>query len=162
MLIAHSTFSCALAYEGDLITRNKAVALRVKCSERGWNPLDDKDASLNASELASLVTQTLVVKPSWRRKPDIDGEEMSMGTHRAIRGDWRRRVSKEYHGTPGDPIHDDWWGKPGRRSAAGNHNRCRWWKRESDRPIVAKKWGNAHGAKGLYFSHVSIKVRRSA
>ena len=33
--------------------------------------------------------------------------------------------------------------------------------RESARPIVAKKRGNARGAKGPHFSHVSIKERRS-
>jgi hypothetical protein len=162
MLIAHSTLSCALAYEGNLITRNKAVAFRVKCGERGWYPLDDEDASLNASELASLVTQVMVVKPSWGQKPVIDGEEMSKSTHRAIRGDWRRRVSKEYQGTPGDPIHEARRGIPEPQSPGGNHNRCGWWHRESDRPIVAKKWGNAHGAKGLCFSQESIEVRRPA
>jgi hypothetical protein len=51
MLIAHSTSSCALAYEGNRITRNKAVVFRIKSGERGWYPLDDEDASLNASEL---------------------------------------------------------------------------------------------------------------
>jgi hypothetical protein len=122
MLIAHSTSSCALAYEGNRITRNKAVACSTKCSEGGWNPLDDKDASLNASELVSLVTQLLVVKPSWWWKSAIDGEEMSKSTHRANRGDWRRRVSKEYHGVPGDPIHEDRWGVPASQSAEGNHN----------------------------------------
>lgn len=162
MLIAHSTFSCALAYEGNLITRNKAVAFRVRCSERGWCPLDDEDASLNASELVSLVTQLLAVKPSWRWKPVIDGEEMSKSTHRANRGGWRRRVSKEYHGVPGDPIHEGRWGEPATQRAEGNHNLCVWWHRESDRPIVARKWGNAHGAKGPCFSQVTIKVRRSA
>jgi len=112
MLIAHSAFSCALAYEGKPITRNKAVAFRNGCSERGWYPLDDEGASLNASELASLVTQLLAVKPSWWWKSDIDGEAMSRSTHRANRGDWRRRVSKEYHGTPGDPTHGGRWGIP--------------------------------------------------
>ncbi len=34
--------------------------------------------------------------------------------------------------------------------------------RKSDRPVVARKWGNSHGAKGPSFSCVSIKIRRSA
>jgi len=38
------------------------------------------------------------------------------------------------------------------------HFGCR---RESEQPIVAGKRGNARGAKGLYFSRVSIKERRS-
>jgi len=165
MLIARSTSSCALAYEGEPITRNIAVALELvhSRSERGWNPLDDEDVSLNASELDSAsLHKVLVVKlPDWL-KPAIDEEATSNGTHRTIRGDWRRRVSKDNHGTPGDPIHGVRRGNPVRQKASGNHNRCRMWHRESERLIVVKKWGNAHGTKGPYFSHVSIEARRSA
>ena len=33
---------------------------------------------------------------------------------------------------------------------------------KSERSVVAEKWGNAHGAKGPYFSHANTKRRRSA
>jgi hypothetical protein len=44
----------------------------------------------------------------------------------------------------------------------GIHNRARGPGRESDRPIVAGKRGNARGAKGPDFTHVFSKGRRAA
>jgi hypothetical protein len=41
---------------------------------------------------------------------------MSKSTHRANRGDWRRRALKDHHCTPGDPGHDVRWGSPEHRS----------------------------------------------
>lgn len=35
-------------------------------------------------------------------------------------------------------------------------------KEKSERPIVVKKRGNACGAKGPYFSHVTNNIRRTA
>jgi hypothetical protein len=49
-----------------------------------------------------------------------------------------------------------------RQRRRGNHNPSRVRSRESERLIVARKWGNSHGAKGPYFSHVFNKERRAA
>lgn len=43
---------------------------------------------------------------------------------------------------------------------AGRHNCKRGPERESERPIVAKKRGNARGAKGPYWKQASIEMRR--
>jgi hypothetical protein len=43
---------------------------------------------------------------------------------------------------------------------AGRHNYKRGPERESERPIVAKKRGNARGAKGPYWKQASIEMRR--
>jgi len=49
-----------------------------------------------------------------------------------------------------------------RQRDRGIHNPGRGCSRESDWPIVALKRGNARGAKGPNFSHVSIKERKPA
>ncbi len=49
-----------------------------------------------------------------------------------------------------------------RQRGRGNHNPLRVRSRESERLIVVRKWGNAHGAKEPYFSCVFNKERRAA
>jgi hypothetical protein len=137
MLIAHSTFSCALAYEGNRLRET----LRLKTgnipafSEDGGTPPDGEDASLSVCKLDSAsLRQSLVVKLPKKLKPAIDREGMGKCTYRTIRGGWRRRVSKERRGTPRRPFP-----MPGQEGidvlpeqrAMGNHNHCICWQRES-------------------------------
>jgi len=162
MLIAHSTFSCALAYKGNRV-RETLRLQRHFCSEGGWSPLDGEDVSLSESELdsASLHYPMAVKGPDFV-KPAINGEEMSVCSRWAIRGDWRKRASKDYLRSPGGPFRR-WFERYSiYQRSMGNHNHCICRQRESERSIVAVKWGNSHGAKGPYFSHVFIKVRRIA
>lgn len=165
MLIAHSTFSCALAYEGNRLRetlRLKTVNISA-FSEDGGTPPDSEDASLSVCKLDSAsLRQSLVVKLPKKLKPAIDREEMSRHTYRTIRGGWRRRVSKERRGTPGDPFQCLVKRVLTEQRAMGNHNHCFCWQRESERSIVALKWGNSHRAKRPYFNHVSIEERGTA
>jgi len=48
-----------------------------------------------------------------------------------------------------------------RRRPWGIHNLRGGGSRESEQPTVARKRGNARGARGLYFSHVDTKEGRS-
>lgn len=103
MLIAHSTFSCASACNGN----NARETLRSWKShgEWGWSPHDNKDVSLSASELdsASLHASLAAKLPKWL-KPVNNEEVMSTSTHCASRGDWRKRTSKDCRETPGGPL----------------------------------------------------------
>lgn len=165
MLIAHSTFSCALAYEGNRLRetlRLKTVNISA-FSEDGGTPPDSEGASLSVCKLDSAsLRQSVVVKLPKKLKPAIDREEMSRHTYRTIRGGWRRRVSKERRGTPGDPFQCLVKRVLTEQRAMGNHNHCLCWQRESERSIVAMKWGNSHRAKRPYFNHVSIEERGTA
>jgi len=117
---------------------------------------------------------------------------MSRCTHRATRGDWGGRVLKDRSGTwetrrgvanrargeacalwlgvaaCGETSVSDCARVPhvepsgGRQRRRGKHNPSGGCGRESERPIVAKKRGNARGAKGPYFSHVLIEERKPA
>lgn len=165
MLIARSTFSRALAHEGNRLRETLRLKSTCECvySEEGWYPFDGEDMSLSVSELASAsLHHMMVVKPPDRLKPATDREEMSECTCRAIRGDWRRRVSKERRGIPGGPLQCLNKGQLFEQRVMGNHNHCLCWQRESERFILATKWSNVHGAKGPHFNHVSMRARRSA
>ena len=73
-------------------------------------------------------------------KPAAIGEETFVCSRWAPRGDWRWRVRKEKSRNLRDPnrLHDRVW--------------------ESDVPIVAKKQGNACGAKGDDCKYVEVNV----
>ena len=134
MLIAHSTFSCALAYKGNRLRetlRLKTVNISA-FSEDGGTPPDSEGASLSVCKLDSAsLRQSMVVKLPKKLKPAIDREEMSRHTYRTIRGGWRRRVSKERRGTPGDPFQCLVKRVLTEQRAMGNHNHCFCWQRES-------------------------------
>ncbi len=161
MLIAHSTFSCALACNG-----NSARETLRSCfvhGEWGWSPHDNEDASLSASELDSApLHNPLSAKLPELLKPANNDEVMSRNSHCDSRGDWRKRVSKDWRQVPGYPLRRMPSGVMGlyKVMEINNYVLSRGWK--SERPISAKKRGNSCGAKGLYHSHVSVKVRRSA
>jgi hypothetical protein len=165
MSIAHSTFSCASACNGNK-ARETLRSCKCKCKlhgEWGWSPQDNEDVSLSASELDSAsLHYSLAAKPPDWLKPANNEEVMSISTHCAIRGDWRKRASKDCRETPGYPLRRIPSGLMVRHKLMGIHNHecSRGWR--SERPILAKKQGNACGAKGLYHSHVSIKERRPA
>jgi len=161
MLIAHSTFSCATACNGN----NARETLRswFPHGEWGWSPYDNEDVSLSASELDSAsLHNPLAAKLPDLPKPANNEVVMSKSTHCASRGDWRKRTSKDCRETPGAPHRRKPSGLMGRHKLMGINNRECSRCRKSERPIVAKKQGNACGAKGPYHSYVSIKIRRSA
>ncbi len=161
MLIAHSTFSCASACGNNV---RETLRSWEPHGERGWSPRDNEDVSLSVSELdsASLHLKPLAAKLPNRLKPANNEEVMSKSTHCASRGDWRKRTSKDWLETPGCPLRRNPSRVMDRHKLMETNNRecSRGW--ESERPIVAKKRGNACGAKGLYHCHVSVKERRTA
>jgi hypothetical protein len=166
MLIACSTFSCALACAGDQSreTLRSLQFLYLLHGEGGWSPPDSKGMSPNVSELdsASLRYLLAVIRPKVM-KPATSEEATSMSTHWAIRGAWRERVSKDWQQVPGEPprctVGEVLSAVQGGRGI-NNPVFCR--RRKSERPIVAEKRGNARGAKGPYVSRASIDTVRSA
>ena len=147
MTIVRTSCSRALAYGGNKVCET----LRSDSSgETGWFPVDDECTSPNASEpdSASLHKWRLVSLPDMV-KPATGGEVTDASIRQDVRGDWGERVQKELTWYPGDPYRKPWsavgWGEANR----GSHNpvELRW--RKSERPIGAKKEGNACGAKGL-------------
>ncbi len=161
MLIAYSTFSCASACNGN--SARETLRSWNLHGDRGWFPHDNEGVSLSASELDSAsLRKSLAAKLPELLKPANNEEVMSTSTHCASRGGWRKRASKDWREAPGDPHRRKPSGLMDRNKLMGINNRECSRCRKSERPIVAKKQGNACGAKGLYHSHVSIKVRRSA
>jgi hypothetical protein len=161
MLIACTTFSCALACAGDQSCETLR-SLRMH-GERGWSPLDSEDMSPSISELDSAsLHHTLAVKLPEVLKPVINEEATSMSTHWATRGDWRERVSKDWQQVPGEPPRCIVGEESALQGGRGINNFVFCRRRKSERPIVAKKRGNARGAKGLYVSRASIDTVRSA
>jgi hypothetical protein len=161
MLIACSTFSCALACAGDQ-SRETLRSLLLH-GEGGWPPLDNEDVSPNVSELDSAsLHQLLAVNLPEMLKPATSEEATSMSTHWAIRGDWRERMSKDWQQVPGEPPRCTVGEESVVQGGRGINNSVFCRRRKSERPIVAKKRGNARGAKRLHVSHASIDTVRSA
>jgi hypothetical protein len=163
MLIACSTFSCALACEGDQSRETLRSLLYLMHGEGGWPPPDSEDMSPNVSELDSAsLHHPLAVSLPEVLKPVTNEEATSMCTHWAIRGDWRERVSKDWQQVPGEPPRCIGGELSAIQGGRGINNPAFCRRRKSERPIVAKKRGNARGAKGLYVSRASIDTVRSA
>ena len=142
----------------------------------------------DSASLRSMVATNLPKKA----KSDASGEAMSASTCWATRGDWggrvrtdrteawetrssksdRREGGKRCAMAPSSRVRQKGRKRKcesttqtshGRRQRArGIHNPVRGRSRESDRPIVVMKRGNARGAKGPYFSHVFVKERKPA
>lgn len=140
---------------------------------------------------ASLY-QPVATNLQTKAKSDTSGVAMSANTHWATRGDWGGRVptdrAETWETRCGESDRRE--GRKrcamasssrvrrkerkrqcagttleahGRRQRGrGNHNPGCGCSRESDRPTVALKRGNARGAKGPSFSHVFVKERRPA
>lgn len=163
MLIVRMTFSRAMACAGN----QSRETLRSSINLQGKGSmvlLNGKDVSSNKSKLdsASLRVKLMMVRLPDMLKPITHEEEMNKSTHGIIRGDWRERMSKDWQRGPGRPARcikrevseiQEYMG-------INNHVTCR--KRESERSIVAMKWGNSCGAKGPYFSHVFTNRVRAA
>lgn len=162
MLIAHSTFSFASAWEGNR-PRETLRSWRPLYGKGGWYPLENENMSpAQANPLRPRYTYVVVVNQPDLVKPVNYGEVMSESTHSTIRGDWGGRVLKDYRQVPGDPRRCARIEVVKAQSQMGNHNHLSCRMRESERPIVARKRGNACGAKGPYFSCVSNEERRTA
>ena len=125
-------------------------------------------------------------------KSDTSGVEMSANTHWATQGGWGGRVPTDRAETWETRCGESVCREGIKRCAMAPNSRARRkgrkrkcesttpdargrWKRargihnpecgcsrESDRPIVAMKRGNARGAKGPSFSHVFVKERKPA
>jgi hypothetical protein len=162
MLIAHSTFSFASACEGNR-ARETLRSWSVDYGEGRWYLPENEDASpAQANPIRPRYADPLVVNLPDVGKPVIYGEVMSASSHRTNRGDWGGRVSKDCRQVPGDPFRCSQTEVVKLQRQWGNHNPLTCRDRESERPILAKKRGNACGAKGPYFSCVSTKERSSA
>jgi len=160
MLIARSTFSRMAARGGD---KARETLYSARAVGAGRSSACDKEVSPNASEPDSaslhncrLINLPKMAKSVTKRRPTCR-RSLRIG-----RGDWGERASKEYHQVQGDLT----WIASAERAVVTNET----WEyittflpcQKSDRPIVATKRGNACGAKGPNFSHVTIKIRRSA
>ena len=162
MLIAHSTFSFASACEGNR-SRETLRSLAVCHGEGRWFLPESEDASpAQANPFRPRYTNLVVVNQPNLVKPANHGEAMSISTHGATRGDWGGRALKDYRQVPGGPHRCDEIEVVELQSQWGNYNSLTCRLRESERPIVAKKRGNARGAKGPYFSRVPNEERRAA
>lgn len=162
MLIAHSTFSFASACKGNR-PRETLRSWDIRHGEGGWDPPENEDMSpAQANPFRPRYTYVVVVIHPDLVKPANYGEEMSISTHSATRGDRGGRVLKDYRQVPGDPYRCIETEVVEVQSHWGNNNPLNCRLRESERPIVAEKRGNACGAKGPYFSRVSNEERRTA
>lgn len=171
MLVACSTFSCALACAGDQ-SRETLRSLQIVYlylylyllhGEGGWSPPDSEGMSPNVSELDSAsLRYLLAVNLPEVMKPATSEEATSMSTHWAIRGAWRERVPKDWQQVPGEPPRCTCGEVSAVQGVRGINNLVSCRRRKSERPIVAEKRGNARGAKGPYVSRASIDRVRSA
>jgi hypothetical protein len=159
MPIARSAFSCASAWEGDQARETK----RSHGGKRGWFPLDNKRVSPSkANPFRPRYANCRSINLPKVVKSATVGDEMCIDTHWIDRGGWGERTLKEQRQVLGDlpwitaqthmSVNNGGW-----ESITADQP----WKK-SVRPVGAEKWGNAHGAKGPSFSHVSIKIKRSA
>ncbi|MCP4682047.1 MAG: hypothetical protein GY864_06925 [Desulfobacterales bacterium] len=113
--------------------------------------------SESESDSASLRSLGVAKLPEML-KPDTCWEATGTCTCRAPRGGWEERAQTDTSRNLGDPL------RLGHRAGgpSGIHNReaCRGW--ESERPIVARKRGNACGAKGPCLEHAESDERSAA
>jgi len=159
MPITRSAFSCASAWKGDRPRETK----RSHGGEGGWFPPDNERVSPSKANpfRPRYTNRRLTNLPEMVKSATMEGKTCPR-FHRIDRGGWGERALKEQRQVPGDLP----WISSQTNLSVNNGG----WEsittdqpwQKSDRPIVAKKWGNSHGAKGPTFSHVSIKIRRSA
>jgi len=159
MPIAYSAFSCASAWKSD----QPREALRSHGGERGWYPLDSEGMSL--TQVNSIQPRyTKCQWPTFQRWRSLKSTRKKCAyalvelTGVIGEGAFRKvsSMSREIH-TGVLPVRV-WVGQWVR----GNHNfhTSRTWKSEG--PVVARKRGNACGAKRPCFSHVCNEIRRTA
>jgi hypothetical protein len=87
-------------------------------------------------------------------KPVIRREAMFTSSGGDLRGEWGRRVGKVGLGRLGDPGHRF---RRERNEVFAESIRRALEARESERPIVARKRGNARGAKGPWQERSGLK-----
>ena len=162
MVIVYSPISCAMACDSNGSRETLRYGQECLC-EGSWKLSDNEDASPNKVNLlrpryAKLPTANF---PKLG-KPAIDVEEINTSTHQVGRGGWRERASKEQLMYQGSPTHSglSWVDKLQRQQ--GNHNLCRLWIRQSERPIGMMTQGNACRVKGPYRYCVYRTGRSSA
>jgi hypothetical protein len=163
MLIVRMTFSRAMACAGNQSRETLWSSMKLHGKSR-MVLLNDKDVSPNVSEpdSASLHYKPLMVKLPKMLKPVTREEETNRSTHGISRGDWGGRVLKDWQWGPGSPARCIKREVSEIQKCIGINNYVTCRKRESERSIVAMKRGNARGAKGPYFSHVSTDRVRTA
>ena len=149
------------------------------------------EPNVSEPDSASLRSMVATSLPKMA-KSEASGVAMSASTLWATRGDWGGRVRTDRAGTwetrcsksdrrkggrrcamvPSSRVRrkgrkrkcESTTPTPrgGRQRARGIHNPGCGCSRESDRPTVAMKRGNARGARGPNFSHVFVKERKPA
>ena len=102
-------------------------------------------ASRNVSEpdSASIGIRRWPVPPTRMKPGKTGGEATGIGSHGTFRGGWGQRAWKDQPRSLGGPAG---WSESD--NAPEEDITAAWPGRESERPIVAKKRGNARGAKG--------------
>lgn len=159
MLITRSTFSRASTWNGD----RPCETMRSFSGEEEWFPSDDERVSPSkANPFRPRNAYCRSINLPKMVKSDIHDEVTCACNREDDRGGWGERALKVQRQVPGDLS----WITYLTNLIVNNGE----WEsitiyqpwQKSDRPVVAEKWGNAHGAKGPSFSHVSNKIRRTA
>lgn len=115
------------------------------------------NAGRREPETASLC-EVDVSNLSYRMKSITCDEGMSKSSRKTSRGGRGERASKEWSRYLGDPLR---YGVPA-EVFTGNNNRRDCCKRESERPVVVKKFGKPNGAKGPCLIQVKSEEGRTA
>ena len=110
---------------------------------------EPKSASLHQSRVASLPDE---LKPAIRR------EETFASNAGTLRGERRQRAGTDGLGRLGDPGR---WPRERRGKERSEEISCVLAVGESERPIVARKRGNARGAKGPWHEPSGLRKPRS-
>ena len=164
MVIVHSPISCASAWLDYDPRETLRSCPRGHGEERGILS-DGESASPNPErgklDSASLHQCWRPTSRRWRSLP-LTGKSMNSCTCQASRGDWRERALKEYPRYPGDPSRSRKLVVSVGKGSWGSHNPGSLRRRKSDRPIVARKRGNARGAKRPDRYRVFKSIRSAA
>ncbi len=119
-------------------------AKRLIPSERECvSPNESESVSASLHQLSVAILSELV-------KPATCGEATSVSIRKALRGDREERARIDVQRNLGDPLRHGVCAE----GYAGNNNCNICLRRESERPILVRKRGNACGAKGPCLGHV--------
>ena len=153
MLIERSTYSCALAYEGNNI--RETLRSVFSAGDREWHSLDNEVVSPNISEpVSASLHNWRSVSLSDMVEPAIVGKVTFRSIRQGARGDWGERATTEHVRYLGEPSRCCNLTVGLQQRLQGNHNLHFLRRRQSDRFIVAMKQSNFCGAKGPDFYHV--------
>lgn len=130
------------------------MAGRNRCHEAPWN----EPVSRSASEpKPASKGRTRTARLSEELKPETRREETYESSEVVLRGARGQRAGKVGMGRLGDPSHLKGEGNEERSEEISSGLEAR----ESERPIVAKRRGNARGAKGPWQKRSGLKELRS-